>query len=160
MECRLERQELVESQPQCVDVGAGIPLAAESLGRDISDSANDVAGVGQAFVLALGQAEVGDPDHSGRVQEQVRRLDVAVNDAAGVRVRQRLGDLAADLGHTAKEGGSPARCVGARNRCAARQDGRVARLRVDAARVRSRLGAARLASGEPRTIAHGVSSWP
>ena len=57
----------------------------------------------QAVVFVLGQAEVGDPDHAGVVEQQVRRLDIAVDDAAGVGVGQPLRRLAADLRHAAEE---------------------------------------------------------
>ena len=36
------------------------------------------------FVVALGQPEVSDPDYAVAVEQEVRRLDVAVDDAAGV----------------------------------------------------------------------------
>ena len=58
----------------------------------------------QAVVLALGQAEVGDPDDARGVEQQVRRLDVAVDDAAGMGVGQPLRRLAADLRHAPEEG--------------------------------------------------------
>ena len=51
------------------------------------------------LVVGLGQAEVGHPDGAAGVQQQVRRLDVAVEDALLVGVLQRLGHLHADLGH-------------------------------------------------------------
>ena len=41
----------------------------------------------------LGDAEIGNLDDARRVPEDVRRLDVAVNDAAVVRVFQRRTDL-------------------------------------------------------------------
>ena len=44
----------------------------------------------------LGQAEVGDPDGPLDVQQQVRRLDVAVQDPLAVGVVQGLGHLEAD----------------------------------------------------------------
>ena len=53
--------------------------------------------------LGLGQAEVGDPDDPRGVEQQVRRLDVAVDDAAGMGVGQPLRRLPADLGHAAEE---------------------------------------------------------
>ena len=51
------------------------------------------------LVVRLGQPEVGHPDRPLRVQEQVRRLDVAVQDPLLVGVLQRLGHLHADRGH-------------------------------------------------------------
>ena len=59
--------------------------------------------LGQAVVVDLGQAEVADPDDALGVEQEVRRLDVAVEDAAGVGVGQGRGDLAADLRHAAVE---------------------------------------------------------
>ena len=88
VERRAEREQLVERQPQGVDVGPGVPLAPEPLGGHVAERAQDVAGLGQPVVLPLGQAEVGDPDHPLGVEQQVRRLDVAVDDPAGVGVGQ------------------------------------------------------------------------
>ena len=51
--------------------------------------------------VGLGQAEVGDPDAALGVEQQVRRLDVAVDDPLAVGIGQGLGHLDADLGHAA-----------------------------------------------------------
>ncbi len=51
----------------------------------------------------LGQPEVGHPDVAVVVQQQVRRLDVAVQDALAIGVFQGLGDLDADAGDAAVE---------------------------------------------------------
>ena len=53
--------------------------------------------------LGLGQAEVGDPDDPCGVQQQVRRLDVAVDDPPGMGVGQPRRRLPADLRHAAEE---------------------------------------------------------
>ena len=124
VEGRPERQQLVERQPQRVDVGPGVPLAPEPLGGHVAERAQDVAGVGQPLVLALGQAEVGDPDDPRVVEQQVGRLDVAVDDAAGVGVGQPLRRLAADLGHAPEELSPAARELDGRDLTAARQHGR------------------------------------
>ena len=50
-------------------------------------------------VLGLGQAEVGDPDLALGVEQQVGRLDVAVEDALLMSVFERLGHLDADPRH-------------------------------------------------------------
>ena len=101
--CRLvrrsQRHQLVQGQPQAVDVGPGVALAVEPLGGHVADGADDVAGVGQVVgVGRLGQAEVGDPDVAVSVEQEVGRLDVAMKDALAVGVVQCKGDLDADAG--------------------------------------------------------------
>jgi hypothetical protein len=60
---------------------------------------------------ALGQAEIGDPGVAGGVQQDVRRLDVAMEEAAAVGVVQGLGNLPADPrdGAGVGAGGGPGR---------------------------------------------------
>ena len=87
-------KQFIEREAQGVDVGAGVPLTAEALGRHVAQRADDVAGGGQGPVFGLGQAKVGDPDDAGGVQQEVGGLDVAVDDTAGVRVGQRRAHVA------------------------------------------------------------------
>ena len=79
----------------------------------------------QPLVFALGQAEVGDPDDPGVVEQEVARLDVAVDDAAGMGVGQPLRRLAANLGHAPEEQSPASREPGRRELTAARQHCRV-----------------------------------
>ena len=100
VEGRPHRQQLVERQAQGIHVGAGVAPAVEGFGRHVPERAQDVAGVRQVLlVVRLGQAEIGHPDHPGGVQQEVRRLDVAMEHALGVGVLQGVGDLHADPGH-------------------------------------------------------------
>jgi hypothetical protein len=46
-----------------------------------------------------GQPEVGEPDHAEPVDQDVRRLDVAVQHAGGVRRGERVGQPDADVAH-------------------------------------------------------------
>ena len=86
----VQRQQLVECRPQRVHVGAGVHqavLALRLLRAHVAQRAQQVAGHGQLSVaLALGQAEVGDPEVAAAVHQQVRRLNVAVDDPQAVRV--------------------------------------------------------------------------
>jgi hypothetical protein len=97
---RPQRQHLVQRHRQRVDIATDVRLALEPLRRHVAHGTNDVARARQvATVIGLGQSEVGDPQCAVRVQEQVRRLDVAVQHALAVGVRQSLGRLKAELGN-------------------------------------------------------------
>jgi hypothetical protein len=100
VERRAEGEHLVERQAQRVDVAPAVDLAAERLGGHVPQGAEDVTGVGEVLlVVRLGQAEVGDPDDAARVEQQVGRLDVAVDDPLDVRVGQGIGHLDTDPRH-------------------------------------------------------------
>src|SRR5581483_2339143 len=72
------------------------------LGGHVPRGAEEGAAAGQGRVVGVaGQAEVGDPDDALVVEEQVGRLDVAVDDAAGVGVGEAVGGLGADVGDPA-----------------------------------------------------------
>ncbi len=75
----------------------------------VAQGADHLAGLGQPEVAAkLSDAEVGHPELPAQVEEQVGRLDVAVNDAHLMSVLQRLGGLLAE-GGDAREEPSPLR---------------------------------------------------
>ena len=60
---------------------------------------------------AAGEPEVGHPDEPAAVDQEVRRLDVAVDHSPVVGVPERLGGLAADLGDPPVIGRAPGRHV-------------------------------------------------
>ena len=74
VECRLQGQELVERHSQGVDVrplvddpAAGLGL----LGAHVAQRADHVAGVGEAQIVGgAGQAEIGDPEGTGRYRSR------------------------------------------------------------------------------------------
>ncbi|MCG3180811.1 MAG: hypothetical protein BIFFINMI_03174 [Phycisphaerae bacterium] len=99
VERRAERQQLVERQPEAVDVAAAVGASGEPLRRRVAQRAGDLpAGRRVGRLDRLGQSEVGHPDHAAGVQQQVGRLDVAVQRALRVGVGQGVGDLSADAG--------------------------------------------------------------
>ena len=101
--CRREGQHLVKCQSQAVDVTAGIGLAAKSLGRHVTQRADDITRIRElAGALGLGKTEVRHPDRASHVEQQVRRLDVSMQHAVEMRVAQGLGDLHTHAGHAAK----------------------------------------------------------
>ena len=63
------------------------PLPGRLFGTHVADRADQVARLGQAGrVMEVGQAEVGDPDVAAEVDQEVRRLDVAMHDALLMRI--------------------------------------------------------------------------
>jgi hypothetical protein len=89
----------VQQAAEAEQVGAVVHgVAAGLLGRHVSGRADDEAALGQAGVIGCaGQAEVGDLDPPGAVlQQDVGRLDVAVDQALFVGGGQADGDLQAD----------------------------------------------------------------
>ena len=92
------RQQGVEDGAQAVDVGRRRDRAATAqrlLRGHVGGRPHDRAGLGQldALLEPLGQAEVGDVRLALLVQQDVRRLEVAVQDAPLVGVLDGLGHL-------------------------------------------------------------------
>lgn len=84
--------------PAAVDVhGGGLRAALGGLRRDVRGRADEFLGAGQARrVGEAGDAEVGEQRvhlAAALLQQDVRRLQVAVDDAVGVARGQRVGDL-------------------------------------------------------------------
>ena len=93
-EGRRARQALVQHAGKRVAVGAPVDgLAADLLGRQVVERPHDPPRVGRGAADLLGDAKVGQVGVLILVQEHVRRLDVAVNQAAPVRRVQGVGDL-------------------------------------------------------------------
>ena len=95
-------QELVEDGPQSVDVGRRADQPRVSLGLlrgHVAGRAEDRVGPGDRLsgVEHLGQTEVGHLGQQTRVEQDVGRLQVAMNDPLAVRLgdraRQRLDEL-------------------------------------------------------------------
>ena len=125
---RLAREQVEQRAAQAVDVGPGVGVAGvrRLLGRHVVDRAHHLAALRQAcprwpacreFSSMPGQAHVEDLHRALRVQQQVRRLDVAVDHALVVGVLQapgRLEDVVDGLGDTAS---GPARGPAPRDPC-------------------------------------------
>ncbi len=102
-ERRLAGQALDHHAPEREQVGARVDLllAARLLGRHVHRRAHDAAGLGDAARIeeAAREPEVEQLRllEAAAGQEEVARLDVAVDDAAPVRAGQRVGDAAAEV---------------------------------------------------------------
>src|SRR6185437_300097 len=95
LERRLAGEELVEHDPERVEIRARVDLAAARLlGREVLRRADDRARLGQLARARARDPEVRDLDSTLAVDEDVVRLDVAVDDAVPVREAQRREDLA------------------------------------------------------------------
>ena len=94
------RHRLVQDEGQGVDVGLPVDgLALRRLGRDVARRPHHrPRRLGPRRLRQRpGHAEVGNPDPPLLVEQEVRRLDVAVHQPADVRVRQSLRHLRAQL---------------------------------------------------------------
>ncbi len=95
LERRPPREQGVEGGPQPIHVGGradAVELAGRLLGRHVGGRPERGAGPGQALaVLEARQPEVGHLGAEGRVEQDVRRLEVAVQHTAPVGVLDRLG---------------------------------------------------------------------
>ena len=97
---RLARARLDEDDGQGVQIGAPVDRRTAGLfGRDVARRADERArrlrprGLGER----AGKAEVGDAHDAVRVEQEVPGLDVAVDDAAAMGVRERRAHLPADV---------------------------------------------------------------
>ncbi len=103
LEQRPAGRQLVEGRAQAVNVGAAVDRLLERrrlLGAHVPRRAHQRAVNGQRrLVHPLGQAKIGQPHDAVTVEQQVRRLDVAVDHPALVGMRQRLGGLKAPRGN-------------------------------------------------------------
>src|SRR5262249_49491539 len=79
------------------------------LGRHVGERADEPAGLRRTQVEEVGDAEVAELSDAARVEKDVGRLDVAVDDAAVVRVRERAEDVEREAPHL---GGGEVRAAG------------------------------------------------
>ena len=87
------REHLEQQQPRSVDVAPGVGDAAlDLLGGEVGHRAQEHPRLrgGRGAGDRAGQPEVGDLDHAVLAQDDVLRLDVAVDQAGAVRGAQRL----------------------------------------------------------------------
>ena len=94
LERTLSGQKLVEDDAEAEDVGSAVdavPLAVGLLGAHVRRSAGESVALAEVGVLER-EAEVGENRRSGRVDEDVGRLYVAMDEAGPMRVMERLGD--------------------------------------------------------------------
>src|SRR5262249_12286067 len=115
-EGRAAGQQVVQNRPEAVNVGGGRERAGRQrlLGGPVAGGADSGARLRHAAVAAdaLGEAEVRDVRGAVVVQQDIARLQVAVQQAALVRVVDGVGDGGDDAGDAplvvAVGGGGPA----------------------------------------------------
>ena len=100
VEGRAQGQQFVESQAQAVNVTAPVRNAVELLRGHITKGPNHVSGPGQVLLLGqLGQAEVRHPYGSRPSQNEVARLDIAMQGSLSMRVMNGRRRLHPDRGY-------------------------------------------------------------
>src|SRR5262245_23335518 len=79
-------------------------LAQSLLRTHVSERADQIAGERKALItMTAGQAEIGDPNVALRIEKEIRRLDIAMNDTHLMRVIQCLRCLNPDFGNSVKQ---------------------------------------------------------
>ncbi len=99
MERQPAGQHLVEQEPDRIDVSPGVDrVASYLLGREVSGGPDDHTGARQITLRAvgLGDTKVGDLDAVVSTDEDVGRLDVAMDDPRAVRVMECHCDVTSD----------------------------------------------------------------
>ena len=103
-EGRLQCQKLVQRGAERINVGAvvqGRPPGGNLLRRHVGGRADELAGRRHPRLLQYqGQPEIVDAQPAGWCQEEVRRLDVAVDHPLLVGILQAVGDLGDHPGHS------------------------------------------------------------
>ena len=110
-------QQLVEDDAQAEDVRAAIdpvPLAPGLLGAHVGRRPGEPGSLAEVLVLQR-QPEVGHERLARGVEQDVGRLDVAVDQAPGVGVVQGLGDRRHQLGRLPERRAGPAASASARS---------------------------------------------
>ena len=103
LERRPAREHLVEDDAERVDVAAlGRRLAGRLLGGDVLRTADDAAGLRELRAGEdLGDAEVGQLEDAVVADEDVRRLEIAMDDAVIVDMLEGRADLEGDVDRVA-----------------------------------------------------------
>ena len=94
----LAGQPEVERESQGVDIGTGItPASGKDLGRGVIRGPGERAGCGDPqLAVEPGRSEIRQPVPAIAVEQDILRLDVAVEDAVAVGGAERGGDVAAE----------------------------------------------------------------
>ena len=98
-------QKLVERHAERINVGSLVddPSPGQGLlGAHVTERTDHVAGMSQAEITGKPrQSEIGDPERTIRVDQQVGRLDVAMEDAQTMGVVKCIGRLSTKSGDVA-----------------------------------------------------------
>lgn len=104
----MECHQFIERGPQAVHIGPPVDGSGSCLlGAHVTGSAQEAVMLGDAGIgESAGKAKIGHPDRSLFVDQEIGRLDVAVNDAMMVRMGQGFRGLQPDLGDPPEKGGA------------------------------------------------------
>src|SRR5437868_78321 len=89
IERRPSSSQLIQGKSQRINVAASVLATLETFRRHVTQRADEVAGGRQVIsAFDLGQSEIGDPDDPMLIEQQIARLDVAVQDSLSMGVSQ------------------------------------------------------------------------
>ena len=92
-----KRNQLIQRQAERVDVGSTVTLSSKTFRSHITQRAEDVASLREVKFCGFGQTEVGQPNRTTSIEQEIGRFNIAVDDPPLVDIGKCICDLVTDI---------------------------------------------------------------